>query len=125
MYPASRMPDFTIASAISRIIGSLTWFRNLFQLFQPIGGVLASPFDLSVSVGIATFVNGPRGARGSGLALDSRAGSTTCGARRPPGGGPPAPGAPPGPGPRPGPRPPKAGTVSFIRPFSIVPVYVT
>src|SRR3954453_13144960 len=120
MYPASRMPDFTIASAISRIIGSLTWLRNLFQLFQPIGGVLASPLDLSVSVGIATLVNGPRGARGSGFTVDSRASSTTCGPRPPPAVGPPA----PGPGPRPGPRPPNAGIVSFIRPFSMVPVYV-
>src|SRR5690242_12534941 len=115
------MPDLTIASAISRTITSLTWLRNLFQLFQPIGGVLARPFDFTVSVGIGSFSRGPRVGRG-GKVFDSRANSMICGPPRPPpgppgpnpvggppAGGPPvpgAPGAPPGPGPRPGPRPP-------------------
>src|SRR5258706_13865692 len=33
------MPDFTIASAICRIMSSLTLQPNLFQLFHPMGGV--------------------------------------------------------------------------------------
>src|SRR3954462_3428199 len=36
------MPEATIASAVSRINASLTLQPNLFQLFHPIGGVLAS-----------------------------------------------------------------------------------
>src|SRR6187549_850181 len=43
MYPASFMPLVTMASAVSRIICSLTLHANLFQLFQPICGVLARP----------------------------------------------------------------------------------
>src|SRR5919197_6455281 len=39
------MPVLTTASAISRISFSLTLQPNLFQLFQPIGGVLASPLS--------------------------------------------------------------------------------
>src|SRR6266550_4282898 len=35
------MPDVTMASAIPRIISSLTLQPNLFQLFQPMGGVSA------------------------------------------------------------------------------------
>ena len=35
------MPDLTMASAISRIMSSLTLHPNLFQLFQPMGGVAA------------------------------------------------------------------------------------
>src|ERR1039458_10820884 len=41
-YPASFMPEVTMASAIWRIRSSLTLQANLFQLFHPIGGVLAS-----------------------------------------------------------------------------------
>src|ERR1035438_8244462 len=37
-YPASFMPEATIASAIFRIRSSLTSQANLFQLFHPIGG---------------------------------------------------------------------------------------
>src|ERR1700746_530104 len=37
-YPASFMPDFTIASAMPLIMSSLTLQANLFQLFHPIGG---------------------------------------------------------------------------------------
>src|SRR5262245_1983632 len=37
------MPDVTSASAVSRITCSLIAKPNVFQLFQPIGGVLASP----------------------------------------------------------------------------------
>ena len=44
-YPASRIPDVTSASAISFINFSLTLQPNLFQLFQPIGGVLANPLS--------------------------------------------------------------------------------
>src|SRR5215213_1978951 len=39
------MPLVTIASAISLISFSLTLQANLFQLFQPIGGVLARPLS--------------------------------------------------------------------------------
>src|ERR1700746_2739368 len=35
------MPDFTMASAMLLIMSSLTLQPNLFQLFQPIGGVRA------------------------------------------------------------------------------------
>jgi hypothetical protein len=42
-FPASRMPLFTRAPAISRITLSLTCRWDLFQLFQPMGGVLARP----------------------------------------------------------------------------------
>src|SRR5436305_9105215 len=38
------MPEETIASAVSRTTFSFTLHANLFQLFQPIGGVSASPF---------------------------------------------------------------------------------
>src|SRR5579884_3430640 len=44
LYPASRMPVVTIASAISRMSFSLTLHWNLFQLFHPMGGVGAA-FD--------------------------------------------------------------------------------
>src|SRR6202008_4920434 len=37
----SFMPDFTSASAIPLIMSSLTLQPNLFQLFQPMGGVSA------------------------------------------------------------------------------------
>src|SRR5882762_4098588 len=39
------MPVLIIASAVSRINGSLTLHANLFQLFQPMGGVAASCGD--------------------------------------------------------------------------------
>src|SRR6266542_2103152 len=38
------MPEATIASVVSRTTFSFTSQANLFQLFQPIGGVKASPF---------------------------------------------------------------------------------
>src|SRR5947199_9985360 len=38
------MPEATIASAVARTVCSFTLQANLFQLFQPIGGVSASPF---------------------------------------------------------------------------------
>ena len=41
MYPASFIPDLTTASAIPLIMSSLTLHWNLFQEFQPIGGVSA------------------------------------------------------------------------------------
>src|SRR5215471_8958420 len=40
-YPASFMPDFTTASAMLLIMSSLTLQPNLFQEFQPMGGVTA------------------------------------------------------------------------------------
>src|SRR5262245_55675784 len=104
-----------MASAISRTILSLTWLRNLFQLFQPIGGVLASPLAFT-GAGIASLTGGAGGGKGSGGAADARVSSITWGwpPRPPPGGrlprgGPPAPGGPPGPGPRPGPPGPRPG----------------
>src|SRR6185437_13324758 len=50
-YPASRMPLATIASASLRMRSSLTLQANLFQLFQPIGGVLASPLSSALREG--------------------------------------------------------------------------
>src|SRR4051794_3698757 len=38
------MPEAAIASAVSRTVCSFTLQANLFQLFQPIGGVRARPF---------------------------------------------------------------------------------
>src|SRR5580765_4195298 len=40
-YPASFIPDFTTASAMPLIRSSLTLQANLFQEFQPMGGVSA------------------------------------------------------------------------------------
>src|SRR5208283_2806210 len=40
-YPASFIPDLTIASAMSLIMSSRTLQANLFHEFQPIGGVRA------------------------------------------------------------------------------------
>src|SRR4051812_47873312 len=56
------MPEAAIASAVSRTVCSFTLQANLFQLFQPIGGVRASPFGalmttswvVSASAGEAT-----------------------------------------------------------------------
>src|ERR1051326_7084231 len=44
-YPASFIPDFTIASAMPLIMSSLTLQANLFHEFQPIGGVSAKLAD--------------------------------------------------------------------------------
>ena len=49
------MPVLTIASAVSRISCSLTLQANLFQLFQPIGGVCAN-FGDGLFTGCATAV---------------------------------------------------------------------
>src|SRR5206468_4548078 len=38
------MPELIIESAVSRTVCSVMLQANLFQLFQPIGGVSASPF---------------------------------------------------------------------------------
>src|SRR5205807_9443162 len=43
--PASFLPLLAMASAVSRISWSLTLQPNLFQLFQPMGGVWASWAD--------------------------------------------------------------------------------
>src|ERR1043166_2706069 len=99
------MPVRTMASAISRTIASVTWPWNLFQLFQPMGGVLASPLFFT-GAGMSTFTMGARAGSGSGLTVETRINSNTCGGR---GGG----GGPAAAGPRPGPRPPQAGTVNF------------
>src|SRR6185369_11313532 len=44
------MPLVTIASAISLISFSLTLQANLFQLFQPIGGVFARPLSCACTL---------------------------------------------------------------------------
>src|SRR6266542_5713689 len=44
-YPTSFIPDLTIASAMPRTNSSLTLQANLFQVFQPMGGVSAKPFE--------------------------------------------------------------------------------
>ncbi|NUT48762.1 MAG: hypothetical protein HOV94_15860 [Saccharothrix sp.] len=54
MYPASRMPEATIRSAISRTIRSPTSQPNRFHEFQPIGGVGARPADTGRADGEAT-----------------------------------------------------------------------
>src|SRR5215472_3864488 len=99
------MPLVTIASAISRTILSLTWLRNLFQLFHPIGGVFARPFDFT-ACGTGNDTGAGRGGSGAGGSLETRASSSTVGA-----GGAFFGAAAPGAGPRP---PPKTGSVSFI-----------
>src|SRR4051812_15773328 len=85
------MPLVTIASAISRTILSLTSLRKRFQLFHPMGGVFASPFDFT-GEGIERETGAGRGGRGSGTAVETRDNSKTSGGRF---------GGPPGPGPRP------------------------
>src|SRR5260370_445816 len=47
------MPDLTMASAIPRTSSSLTLQANLFQVFQPIGGVRARPLETEFSCAIA------------------------------------------------------------------------
>jgi hypothetical protein len=49
------MPDRTIASAISLIKLSLTLQANLFQLFQPIGGVLARPLSSAFALAVPKY----------------------------------------------------------------------
>src|ERR1044071_6636111 len=86
IYPAFAIPLDTIASAISRIILSLTWLRNLFQLFQPIGGVLACPLYFTGS-GMGSDTCAGRGGSGLGASLETRVNSSTCGwPPRPPAG---------------------------------------
>src|SRR6266567_3738943 len=123
MYPALAMPVLTMASAISRIILSLTWLRNLFQLFQHMGGVLAMPLYFTGS-GICRETGAGRGGSGLGASVETRVNSTTWGCPpRPPAGGPAGAGAAPGVGPRPAPpRPAGTGSLSFIVPPSTVPV---
>src|SRR5450755_704250 len=95
------MPLLTMASAISRTILSLTWLRNLFQLFQPMGGVLAWPLDLTAVAGMGRDTSAGRGGRAEGTSVEMRANSMTWG-------WPPRP--PPGPpGPPAGPRPAAGG----------------
>src|SRR5215475_12213501 len=104
------MPELTMASAISRTILSLTWLRNLFQLFQPMGGVCASPL-LGTVAGIGNDTSAGCGGNGPGAVEETCASSTTCGAGGVAG---PRPGCPvPRPGPRPPRRPPNPGSVSF------------
>src|SRR5262252_11032343 len=52
-YPASFIPLETIASAMDLIISSLTLQPNLFQLFQPMGGVSATPLSHARACGTA------------------------------------------------------------------------
>src|SRR5579872_4956875 len=100
------MPLLTMPSAISRTILSLTWLRNLFQLFQPMGGVLARPLERTGS-GLGRVTGAGRGGSGAGGSLDTRASSRTWGAGGALGG---AFCAAPAAGARP-PRPPKDGRV--------------
>ncbi len=55
-YPAAFIPFAAIASAASRMICSLMLHANLFQLFQPMGGVSAS---WSGGLAAATASNSP------------------------------------------------------------------
>ncbi len=55
------MPVATIASAVSRTICSLTLQANLFQLFQPIGGVSARPFGALLTTSWVVSASGVRG----------------------------------------------------------------
>src|ERR1700744_2466792 len=49
MYPASRIPLATMASAADRTSASVTLSAKWFQLFQPIGGVAATGTLCAVS----------------------------------------------------------------------------
>src|SRR5437868_6292167 len=65
-YPASFIPDFTTASAMPLIMSSLTLQANLFQEFQPIGGVsaiLAEGDDFSCAERAATKMEIQNGTR--------------------------------------------------------------
>ena len=53
------MPLLTIASAICRISVSLMLQPNVFQLFQPIGGVRATPFSSAWALGASRVVTVP------------------------------------------------------------------
>src|ERR1043166_8918692 len=70
------MPLVTIASAISLMSFSLTLQPNLFQLFQPIGGVLARP--LSSALTFATENMRSRAASTRSFFIESMDGSSTC-----------------------------------------------
>ena len=56
------MPLLTIASAICRISVSLMLQPNVFQVFQPIGGVRATPFSSACALG-ALMPNTTAGSR--------------------------------------------------------------
>jgi hypothetical protein len=71
-----------MASAISRTTLSFTWPRNLFQLFHPIGGVLASPLS-HTETGAASDIFAGGGGSGAGASADARVNSITCGGRLP------------------------------------------
>src|ERR1017187_415748 len=90
------MPVLTMASAISRTILSLTWLWNLFQLFQPMGGVLEMPLYLTAVVGMGRETGAGRGGSALGASVETRANSMTrgCPPRPPPGPRPAAGGAP-------------------------------
>src|SRR5438552_2831615 len=122
MYPASFMPLDTMASAISRTLLSSTRDANLFQEFQPMGGVLAKPLGFNaVTGGRGLWV----GMNSAGIFMSAAIFFSTGGVKlpRPPGppgprpaaapaapGGAPAGGPPPGggpPGPPGPPRPPR------------------
>src|SRR6185312_974810 len=76
-YPASRMPLDTIASATPRTTSSETLPANLFQLFQPMGGVRASPLS-------GTSCSAGTGSLGGGNAASGLLGSATpCTGSRP------------------------------------------
>src|ERR1035438_1787187 len=81
------MPVLTMASDISRTILSLTWLWNLFQLFQPMGGVLDMPLYLTAVVGMGRETGAGRGGSALGASVETRANSMTrgCPPRPPPG----------------------------------------
>src|SRR5690349_6095293 len=56
-YPASFIPDETIASAAPFTRSSLTLQPNLFQVFHPIGGVSAKPLDGGVCAKVMAETN--------------------------------------------------------------------
>ena len=71
------MPELTIASAASRTTRSSTRSAKWFQLFHPIGGVLASPLS-----GTSTTAGGA--IRGGGCISDSEAGTAVSSSLPPP-----------------------------------------
>ena len=52
MYPASRIPLATIELAVCSTKVSLMFEANVFQVFQPIGGVMARPSNFLAKTGI-------------------------------------------------------------------------
>src|ERR1700722_4072232 len=79
-YPASFMPFDAIASAIPRTALSSTLRWNLFQLFHPMGGVLANPLYLTGSKSLEREIFG---AGIVGRSVDTRLAVNTVAGRVP------------------------------------------